>query len=215
MGFLSNAADYFVKGGPCMWPLLLCSFAAIAVGIERFLYYKGTISDDNFYVRFRDAMNVLNHEEAMSVAKAAKGRAAKLAYDMLLMDAEDKDHTLGVRYEAIVYGKTDRIIDAWEKNLNYLEVIIGLSPMLGLLGTITGMIASFNALNDRLSNPLAVTAGIGEALITTVFGLIISIIGMCIHSYLTGRLKTATLGLNEVADVLVNIRSLEDKSKGR
>ncbi len=190
-----------------MWPLLVCSFAAIIVGVERILYYKETMSSDSFVTEFRDAMNELNHKKALTLSENAKGEAAKLATEML--SKEDEAECLGVRFENIVYAKTDRIIDAWENRLNYLEVIIGLSPMLGLLGTITGMIASFNALNDRLSNPLAVTAGIGEALITTVFGLIISIIGMCIHSYLTSALKTATLGVNEVADVLVNIHSME------
>lgn len=206
MGFFGSAIDYFFRGGPCMWPLLLCSFAAIIVGLERIFYYNQTMSSDSFVTEFRDAMNDLAHDKALDLAKEAKGEVAQMAADML---TKEVDGCLGVRYENMVYGKADRIIDAWEKHLGYLDVIVGLSPMLGLLGTITGMIASFNALNDRLSNPLAVTAGIGEALITTVFGLIISIIGMCIHSYLSSRLKSATLGVNEVADVLVNIHSLE------
>lgn len=206
MNFFANAADYFFRGGPCMWPLLVCSFAAIIVGVERILYYKSSMSPDKFVTDFRDAMNNLEQDKALELAKAAKGDVAAMAAEML---TKEENGCLGMRYENIVYGKTDRIIDSWEKHLGYLDVIVGLSPMLGLLGTITGMIASFNALNDRLSNPLAVTAGIGEALITTVFGLIISIVGMCIHSYLSSKLKSATLGINEVADVLVNIHSME------
>lgn len=190
-----------------MWPLLFCSILALIIGFERILFYRDTISSDDFVVNFRELMNELKTEKALELSKGSKGLAAELAKEMLTM--EKPDQCLGIRYEAIVYGKTDRIIDSWEKRLNYLDVIIGLSPMLGLLGTITGMIASFNALNDRLSNPLAVTAGIGEALITTVFGLIISILGMCIHSYLSSKLKDATLGINEVADVLVNIHTIE------
>lgn len=207
MDIFSHAVDYFMRGGPCMWPLLFCSMLALIIGFERILYYKNSISPDSFIVEFRELMNDLKTKEALALAKNNKGDAAEMAQEMLTM--ENPNHCLGIRYEAIVYGKTDRIIDAWEKNLNYLDVIIGLSPMLGLLGTITGMIASFNALNDRLSNPLAVTAGIGEALITTVFGLIISIMGMCIHSYLSSKLKNATLGINELADVLVNIHTIE------
>lgn len=209
MSIFANAADYFMRGGPCMWPLLFCSILALVIGFERILYYNNTITSNSFIVSFRDLMNDLKTNEALELARKHKGTAAELAKEMLTM--EKPDSCLGIRYEAIVYGKTDRIIDAWEKRLNYLDVIIGLSPMLGLLGTITGMIASFNALNDRLSNPLAVTAGIGEALITTVFGLIISIMGMCIHSYLSSRLKDATLDINEVADVLVNIHTIEHK----
>ena len=120
---------------------------------------------------------------------------------------------LGQRLETIVYTKADRIIDSLEKNINYLSVVIGLSPMLGLLGTITGMISSFNALNERTQNPMAVTAGIGEALITTVFGLCIAIMGMCIHAYLTSKIKTETLNINEVADTLVDIFKANEQSK--
>ena len=99
----------------------------------------------------------------------------------------------------------DRIIDSFEKNINYLGVIIGLAPMLGLLGTITGMISSFNALNERAQNPMAVTAGIGEALITTEFGLCIAILGMCIHAWLSNLFKTETLNIYEVSSTLSDI----------
>lgn len=194
-----------------MWPLLCCAILAIIIGFERIAYYGKTISSSDFVIKFRNAMNSLQINEALAIAEGSKGTAAEMAREMLTM--EKPNDCLGIRYEAIVYGKTDRIIDAWEDRLNYLNVIVGLSPMLGLLGTITGMIASFNALNDRLSNPLAVTAGIGEALITTVFGLIISIMGMCIHSYLSSKLKTATLDINEIADILVNIHSVEHHLK--
>ena len=207
MGFLSNAVDYFFRGGPCMWPLLLCSFMAIVIGFERICYYRQAFSEDSFIVPFREAMHRFDIDEAQELARRAKGDAAEMARDMLAVEDEE----LGKRYEAIVYGKTDRYVDQWEAHLNYLEVIIGLSPMLGLLGTITGMISSFNALNERVNNPLAVTAGIGEALITTVFGLIISILGMLILAYLNSRLKTGVLRINELADVLVNIYNIRHK----
>ena len=74
-------------------------------------------------------------------------------------------------------------------------------------------ISSFNALNERTQNPMAVTAGIGEALITTVFGLCIAIMGMCIHAYLTSKIKTETLNINEVADTLVDIFKANEQSK--
>ena len=137
-----------------------------------------------------------------------KGEAAAMAKEIL-----DIKGDLGQRLETIVYTKADRIIDSLEKNINYLSVVIGLSPMLGLLGTITGMISSFNALNERTQNPMAVTAGIGEALITTVFGLCIAIMGMCIHAYLTSKIKTETLNINEVADTLVDIFKANEQSK--
>ena len=206
MSIFAGAIDYFVKGGPCMWPLLLCSFGAIAIGVERYLFYKNALSGNKFASDFCRMMNDFNIVGARELAGENKGAAAKLAADVL--DIEDD---LGSRLETIVYTKADRIIDSLEKNINYLNVVIGLSPMLGLLGTITGMISSFNALNERTQNPMAVTSGIGEALITTVFGLCIAIMGMCIHAYLTSKIKTETLNINEVADTLVDIIQAKDE----
>lgn len=206
MSIFTGAIDYFLKGGPCMWPLLLCSFGAIVIGVERYLFYKKALSGNEFASAFCRLMNDFNLVGARQLADENKGEAAKMAAD--IMDIEDD---LGGRLDTIVYTKADRIIDSLEKNINYLNVVIGLSPMLGLLGTITGMISSFNALNERTQNPMAVTSGIGEALITTVFGLCIAIMGMCIHAYLTSKIKTETLNINEVADTLVDIIQAKDE----
>lgn len=206
MSIFTGAIDYFIKGGPCMWPLLLCSFGAIAIGVERYLFYKNALSGNAFASDFCRLLNDFNLVGARQLAEEHKGEAAKMAAD--IMDIEDD---LGGRLDTIVYTKADRIIDSLEKNINYLNVVIGLSPMLGLLGTITGMISSFNALNERTQNPMAVTSGIGEALITTVFGLCIAIMGMCIHAYLTSKIKTETLNINEVADTLVDIIQAKDE----
>ena len=206
MSIFTGAIDYFLKCGPCMWPLLLCSFAAIAIGVERYLFYKNALSGNEFASNFCRLLNDFNLVGARQLADENKGEAAKMAADV--MDIEDD---LGGRLDTIVYTKADRIIDSLEKNINYLNVVIGLSPMLGLLGTITGMISSFNALNERTQNPMAVTSGIGEALITTVFGLCIAIMGMCIHAYLTSKIKTETLNINEVADTLVDIIQAKDE----
>ena len=206
MSIFTGAIDYFFKGGPCMWPLLLCSFAAIAIGVERYLFYKNALSGNAFASNFCRLLNDFNLVGARQLADENKGEAAKMAADV--MDIEDD---LGGRLDTIVYTKADRIIDSLEKNINYLNVVIGLSPMLGLLGTITGMISSFNALNERTQNPMAVTSGICEALITTVFGLCIAIMGMCIHAYLTSKIKTETLNINEVADTLVDIIQAKDE----
>lgn len=200
MDFFSSAADYFFRGGPCMWPLLACSMIEIAIGVERYLYFKKSFSSTSFVMEFSSMMNDFNVVGARDFAGRSNGDAAKLAVDIL-----DMDEDVGKRLETIIFSKVDRFIDAMEQNMNYLGVVIGLAPMLGLLGTITGMISSFNALNERTQNPMAVTSGIGEALITTVFGLCIAIMGMCIHAYLAGKIKTATLNIEEVGSVLFDI----------
>jgi biopolymer transport protein ExbB len=200
MGIFASAIDYFQRGGVCMWPLLLCSIAAIVLGVERYLYYKKAMSSTDFVLEFCKLMNGFNIVGSRELAGKNIGDAARIATEIL-----DIPEDLGNRLETIVYEKIDRSIDAMQQNLDYLSVVIGLAPMLGLLGTITGMMSTFTALHGQMQNTAAVTAGLAEALITTVFGLVIAILGMCIHAYLNSKFKTASLNLDMVANVLISI----------
>lgn len=202
MDFFSGAVDYFVRGGSCMWPLLGCSLAAVVIGAERVQYFQKHITPRRFNYDFAQVMNKFKLDQAEALAENTKGDTACLAMEILAIEED-----LGTRLENIIYAKADRFIEDMEENLNYLNIIIGISPMLGLLGTITGMIGSFNALNERAANPMAVTSGIGEALITTVFGLIISMVAMCIHAYLSNKVKKASLNLYDAGSILYDIIS--------
>lgn len=200
MDIFSGAMDYFVRGGGCMWPLLGCSVAAVVIGAERMQYFSKHLTSKKFNDEFADVMNSFNLEGAKELAAKSKGDSAELAKEILAID-----ENLGDRLESIIYAKADRYIEEMEENMSFLNVIIGIAPMMGLLGTITGMISSFNALNERTANPMAVTSGIGEALITTVFGLIISMIAMCIYAYLSNKIKKASLNIYEVGSILNDI----------
>lgn len=208
MNILTGAMEYFVRGGSCMWPLLGCSMAAVVIGVERIQYFKKHVTPKSFNDEFSNTMNQFKLEESLALAEQSKGDTAALAVEALNIK-----ENLGQRLESIVYAKADRYIEDMEENLNYLSIIVGVSPMLGLLGTITGMIGSFNALNERAANPMAVTGGIGEALITTVFGLIISMIALCIHAYLTNKVKKASLNIYEVCSIIYDIISENNKKK--
>ena len=164
MNFFASGLDYFVKGGPVMYPLLLCSIAAIAISVERYLFFRKADSGRDFTRKFCEYVEQDNW---------------------------------------IVNVRAERALDKFDNRLNYLNVIVTLAPVLGLLGTVTGMIGSFNNFSQRLDNPLAVTAGIGEALITTVFGLCISIIAICMYAYFNRRLTTITLNVEDVANTLL------------
>lgn len=72
--------------------------------------------------------------------------------------------------------------------LYYLSVIVTLAPILGLLGTISGMIRAFSVLNVQSGQAVAITGGVGEALIATAFGLCVAVLALVVHSYFTQRL---------------------------
>ena len=138
-----------------------------------------------------------NWIDAKKLADNTQGEIAKLATIVMAR------HGRFERLENFVNVRAERALDKFDNRLNYLNVIVTLAPVLGLLGTVTGMIGSFNNFSQRLDNPLAVTAGIGEALITTVFGLCISIIAICMYAYFNRRLTAITLNVEDVANTLL------------
>ena len=197
MGIFSAGVQYFVDGGPVMYPLLFCSLAAVAISVERWLFFRAGDSGREFTQKFCDAIERDDWETAKRLADSTQGEVAKLATVVMAR------HGNFERLENFVSVRAERAMDQFEKNLNYLNVLVTLSPVLGLLGTVTGMIGSFNNFNQRMEDPLAVTAGIGEALITTVFGLCISIVAICMYAYFMRRLKGISLNIEEVGNTLL------------
>lgn len=210
MNFFTAGLDYFIKGGPVMYPLLLCSIAAIAISVERYLFFGKADSGHDFTRQFCDYIENDDWINAKSLADSTQGEIAKLATIVMAR------HGRFERLENFVSVRAERAIDKFETRLNYLNVIVTLAPVLGLLGTVTGMIGSFNNFSLRLDNPLAVTAGIGEALITTVFGLCISIIAICMYAYFNHRLTAIVLNIEDVGNTLLEaIAKNLDKQEGK
>jgi biopolymer transport protein ExbB len=209
MDFLAKGVSYFVRGGLVMYPLLLCSILVVVIAVERYLFYKKADSGKEFTDQFCDYIEHNDWTNAKKLADATPGEIAKLATVVMA------HHGNFERLESFVSARAERALDKFEDNLAYLNVLISLSPVLGLLGTVTGMISSFNALDVRVENPMAVTAGIAEALITTVFGLCIAIVGICVHAYFTKRLKGITLCLEEMSNTLLEAIAKDlDKKQG-
>lgn len=196
MNYFATGLDYFIKGGPVMYPLLLCSIAAIAICVERYLFKKAD-SGREFTRQFCDYIEQDNWTDAKALADSTRGEIAKLATIFMAR------HGNYEKLENFVGIKAARALDKFERRLDYLNVIVALAPVLGLLGTITGMISSFNNFSKRLDDPLIVTAGIGEALITTVFGLCISIVAICMYAYFNRRLAGITLNVEDMSNTLL------------
>ena len=203
MNYFATGLDYFIKGGPVMYPLLLCSIAAIAICVERYLFFKKADSGREFTRQFCDYIEQDNWTDAKALADSTRGEIAKLATIFMARHGnyEKLENFVGIK--------------AAERRLDYLNVIVALAPVLGLLGTITGMISSFNNFSKRLDDPLIVTAGIGEALITTVFGLCISIVAICMYAYFNRRLVGITLNVEDMSNTLLEaIAKKLDKQEG-
>lgn len=197
MNLFTAGVDYFIKGGWVMWPLLVCSIAAIAIGVERTLYFRKADSGREFTKEFCNYIEENNWDAAKQLADQTRGEIAKLA--TIVMDRHGNYEFL----ENFISYRAERALDKFEQNLPYLNIIVTLAPVLGLLGTVTGMMGAFNHITERMTNPMGVTAGLAEALITTVFGLCISIVAVCFHGYFERRMKDITLNIEEMGNTLL------------
>lgn len=175
-----NVIEAFQRGGPVMYLLLLCSLSVAAIAIDRFLFYRRAqaggkeLLERMAAVRGNDFL-ALSGEENDSVTAFLLKAGAKAAQG-------DGDVTLAVES---AYSEAAMELRA---RLNYLSMIVTMAPLLGLLGTIFGMIESFNVFSLSAEEPLAITGGIGEALTATAFGLCVAIFALVVHTVFAQRL---------------------------
>lgn len=195
--------NIILSGGPVMIPLLLCSVIAVAVGLERLWYLlKGRINSDDLMEDIQLALGQGKVLEAMQITKKSRGPVASvLSGGIAYYDRERQQ--IQAHMEEI--GKQE--IYKMERRMSVLDVIISIAPMLGLLGTVTGIIQSFNVLSalEGIGQPAALSAGIAEALITTAVGLIIAIPSMAVYYYLNGIIDRNVAEMNKRSKELLDL----------
>lgn len=179
--------EYMDKGGPVMWPILILSIIGFAVMIERaWVLRKARINVNEFLAKIRKALMVNRSlRDAVKICEQYQGPVASVMKAGLLKHGQPKDDVEKTIENAAMY-ETTRL----ERGLAVIATAANIEPMLGFLGTVTGMIGSFDALaKSGLSNPGLVAAGISEALITTASGLIIAIPMQLAYNYFTTRIN--------------------------
>lgn len=168
-----------IQGGPVMVPLLACSIVALTVTIERWLFWRGIKSRAS-------AEELLTLVERGELARAmAMGETADLPITRVLAAGlAHHNPALTKALEVAAQGE----IAGLKKRLTTLDTIITLAPLLGLLGTVTGMIGSFGIMTQAgVGQPHAVTGGVAEALIATATGLLIAILTLVPYNYFSQR----------------------------
>jgi biopolymer transport protein ExbB len=178
--------EIFLKGGPVMWPLLLTSIVTLGVVIDRLWF----IFQERRSRQPEVVDNILQLLEAGltdNAAEAGNGSTDFVARTLTYALAH-RDTSLSQAILRVASIELKR----FSRGLPALDTVITLAPLLGLLGTVTGMIHSFNLLgNTELSAPTAITGGIAQALIATAFGLGIAITALLPFNYLNARQEEA------------------------
>ena len=193
---------YLEVGGPILWVLVIISIGAFAVILERIVFFAK--NEKNVGSNFKDEILSLvankKIDEAIALCDTKKSCVA-LAIKKFLQKAPKGIDVQD--YEFILKEVTNQEISPYERRLNLLASVISISPMLGLLGTVTGMIRAFTNISKYGAGDAAIVAdGIAEALLTTAAGLMIAIPVIVVYNYLNRRLEKME---NEIDDVVTNI----------
>lgn len=184
MEFISHGLDLFQKGGLVMYFLLLCSIFVGFIAIERGMYFSSADAGRNFGRRFYDLMTQNEYNDALQYAINTKGTLPELIVGAMKL-ASTGDEAVAAYMEV----NSGVALSHLRKRLYYLNVIVTMAPLLGLLGTISGMISAFSVFNLDAGGATAITGGVGEALIATAFGLMVAIFALVVHSYYVQRIE--------------------------
>jgi biopolymer transport protein ExbB len=195
----------FLAGGPIMWPILLCSIFALAIGLEKIWHlYKIKIDMQEFLNNILEKMKRHDTKEALRICDSAKSPIANILKAGILKYDRPRPQIVEAIEDASLYE-----IPRLEKNLTTLATIAHVSPLLGLLGTVTGMVRSFQIIQAKATSlhpvsPGDLAGGIWEALLTTVAGLIVAIPTFVAYNYLVSRINHFILEMEKASTELVN-----------
>ena len=189
--------DVFLKGGPIMYPLLVCSIIALTVIIERIIFW---IVEDHRsdQALVNDVLSLAEKGNWEGVRKRI-GDSRDFIIRILVAGILHREFSMAKAMETAAADEIDRM----RRHLPILDTIITISPLLGIFGTVIGIILSFEILgNAGIEEPQAVTAGIAQALITTASGLGIAILSVFPFNYFNSRAEKAAASIEKYATSL-------------
>ena len=184
MDFIAQGVEFFRQGGIVMYFLLAASIFVVFIGIER-----------TFYFVRADAGRAFAHEFMLHVANGRFGEAVQLTETKrgsiadILFSAISKNSKNSRKMSSYMEIQSGIALSKLRSRMYYLSVIVTMAPLLGLLGTISGMISTFSVFNIEAGEPSAITGGVGEALIATAMGLCVAIIALAVHAYFSQRIE--------------------------
>ena len=189
--------DIFIKGGPVMYPLLVCSVIVLTVVIERIFFWVGMDMRQNKQL-VDDVLELCRHGDWESIRAKTKG-SKDYIIRILVTGILHREFSMTKAMESAAADEIKRM----RRYHSVLDTMITVAPLLGIFGTVTGIIISFEVLGTAgIENPQAVTAGIAQALITTAAGLGIAIFSVFPYNYFNSRIENAVLAIEKYATSL-------------
>ena len=199
----------FLEGGwGWMLPVLVCLVIGLAVAIERMLYLSFTnINTKKFIESFEKTLNEQGVEAAKELCRNTKGPVASIYFQGLDRYEQGMD---AVEKAVVSYGSVQT--GQMESGLSWIGLFIALSPMLGFMGTVVGMIEAFDQIQAAGDiSPTVVAGGIKVALLTTLMGLIAAVILQLFYNYLISKIDNLVNAMEDASITLVDILTAYNK----
>lgn len=188
---------FFQKGGPVMYPLLACSIISLTVIIERLLFWarEGLRRDQKLVDEVLDLCRTGQWEKVKDKVTGSKDYVIRVLVNGIL----HREFSMSKAMEAAASDEIKRM----RRFMGVLDTMITVAPLLGIFGTVIGIISSFELLGSAgIEHPQAVTAGIAQALITTAAGLAIAILSVLPYNYFNSKVEDAALSIEKYATSL-------------
>ena len=202
LALFQNPIDFVVKGGVFMWILLVCSFVAITVILLRLIALrKGAVIPrliEKSIVGYRSGENL---EPLRRLVKDDDSAMGQILDAVVRSSGATKEEAL-----EMVQTRARREVVGLEAGLFILEIIVGISPLLGLLGAVTGLVKVFANIGSGVtstSDLKEIASGISEALSTTIVGLAIAILAIVAWSTFTRRVETLAIQMESLVTELI------------
>lgn len=211
--FLYLKVDIINKGGPVMILLIVCSIFALAIILERFwLLYKMRIDASRFLENIVDTLKRQRVKEAIEACDKSPHPIGLILKAGIIKSGRSREEIKEAMDDASLYE-----VPRMEKNLGFLATLAHICPLLGLLGTVTGLVRCFQIIQLKSVgfhpvSPGDLAGGIWEALITTVAGLSIAIPTYVAYNYLVNHVNGFILDMERSATELLNFLSERNES---
>lgn len=207
---LTDGLSFLLKGGPVMWPLFLCALVALTVLIERYFALRSILrGSSSLAADVRDAVLQRQPQSAQRILEARGGPVARL-----LLVAVKNGNLPKADLESLISEVAVEETPNLSRGMTALDTIITVAPLLGLLGTVTGMIQSFQVvgLASGTAMPAAITGGVAQALIATATGLAIAIVTLVGYNYLSDQVRRIVSQMEVGATKVVNAFQMQQRA---
>jgi biopolymer transport protein ExbB len=207
---MPTAITIIAKGGPLMWFILVGAVLAVAVFFERFFHYhRAQIHANDFVNGILNSLRRGNTAEAIDTCDDTAGPVAQVVKAAVVNHDRARDE---IREAVMDAARTE--VTRLERNLPILVTIAQIAPLLGFLGTVTGMIKIFMVIErTQLASPGQLAGGVWEALLTTAGGLVVAIPSYVAYNYLVSRVQNLVVDMEKAAnEILAYLARREDRA---